>query len=95
MKAKELIKILEGVDPESEVAFGIGRYGDGEYRRRCAKAELMLGECLDYLVIDYVAIHKNDCDNEPWANIILEQSNVGSLSDVARDFDEKYQIKEG
>ena len=94
MKAKELIKILGGVDPESEVVFGIGRYGDDEYRRQCAKAELMNGECLDYLVIDYVAIHKNDGDDEPWANIILEQNNIVSLSDVARDFDEKYNANE-
>lgn len=93
MKAKELIKILESVDPESEVALGIGRYSDEEYREQCAKAQLLHGECLDYLGIDCVVIHKTDSNEEPWADIILQQNNFSNLSDVARDFDEKYNIK--
>ena len=94
MKAKELIKILESVSPESEVVLGIGRYGDDRYRRQCAKAELMLGECLDYLVIDCVCIHKSDGDDEPWANIILAQNNVSNLSDVEHDFDLEHNSEE-
>lgn len=95
MKAKELIKVLGSVDPESEVALGIGRYGNEEYREQCAKVQLVHGECLDFLTIDCVVVHKGDGDNEPWADIILQQNNFSDLSDAAKDFDKKYISKEG
>lgn len=93
MKAKELIKILKSVDPESEVELGIGRYHDEEYRNLCAKAQLLHGECLDCLRIDCVVIHKVGVDENPFAGIILQQYNFSDLSSIGRNFDEKYNIK--
>ena len=94
MKAKELIKILEAVNPESKVALQLGGYREEEYREVCAKAEIMSGECLDFLRIDSAIIHSNDEDT--WVNLILRQFNYTEkgLHDSAEEFD-KYIKKEG
>lgn len=91
MKAKELIKILDAVDPDSELTLGIGRYGDNQYREQCAKAELHLGECLNYLIIDCVVVNKDDDDGTVWADIILCQNNISDLSEVADDYDKVHR----
>lgn len=95
MKAKELIKVLEAVNPESEVAFQIGGYGDAgeEYRNMCANVQIESGECLNYLRIDYAIIHDDD---DVWVNLILMQNNynISDMADIAKKFDEKYNAKE-
>ena len=96
MKAKELIKVLEAVNPESEVSLQIGGYGDDgeEYRDMCAKVQIESGECLDYLRIDYAIIHDDD---DMWVYLVLRQNNynVCDMSGIAKKFDEKYNAKEG
>ena len=92
MKVKELIKVLEAVNPESEVGLQIGGYGDAgeEYRDMCAKVQIKSGECLDYLRIDYAVIHD---DGDMWVNLVLRQNNYAEsdMSDIAKQFDEKVQ----
>ena len=96
MKAKELIKVLEAVGPESEVGLQIGGYGDAgeEYRNMCAKVQVDSGECLDYLRIDYAIIH--DDDEDVWVNLVLVQNNYNAddMSGIAKNFDEKYKREE-
>ena len=95
MKAKELIRILEAVDPESEVMASIS--GDAESLKSCAKAELVTGECLGDFTIDRVCISKpeydgSDEDDYPlWADITLKQDNLIDLEECAGYFDEMYQ----
>ena len=91
MKAKALIKVLETVNPESEVGLQIGGYGDvgEEYRDMCAKVQIERGECLDFLCIDYAIIHDDD---DVWVNLVLRQNNYAEsdMPDIAKKFDEKY-----
>lgn len=95
MKAKELIKVLEAVNPEIEVGLQIGGYGDAgeEYRDMCAKVQIESGECLDYLRIDHAIIHDDD---DVWVNLVLRQHNYNDrdMPDIAKKFDEKYNAKE-
>ena len=90
MKAKELIKVLEAADPESNVALQIGGSHADEYRAMCAKAELMIGDCLENLNIDYAVIQ--DLDGEVFVSLVLEQWNINGLEEIANDFDEKYKF---
>ena len=90
MKAKELIKVLETVDPESEVSLRIGGYdGAEEYRNMCAKVQIESGDCLDYLRIDFAIIRSEDGG---WVELVLMQNNYNhhDMPDIARKFDEKY-----
>ena len=95
MKAKELIKVLEAVDPECEVGLQIGGYGNAgeEDRDMCAKVQIESGECLDYLRIDYAIIHD---DEDTWVNLILRQNNYNDsgMPNIVKRFDAKYNIKE-
>ena len=90
MKAKELIKILEAVDPESEIGLQLGGYGREEYRNMCAKVQIEGGELLDFLRIDYAIIHNDD---DVWVNLVLRQDNYNEsgMSEIAKKFDEKYK----
>ena len=87
MKAKDLIRVLQALAPESSVSFALGN--NNEYREKCAKAELVSGGCLEYLSVDSVEFH--DDDGELWCDIILRQNNLYDLDDTAHRFDEKYQ----
>lgn len=95
MTNKELIGILRALPPEEVPFFSLGGGGDlgNEYRRLCAKAELISGECLDYLRIDSVEIIDNsDPDGSGiWANIHLEQINLYDLESFGKKFDEQYK----
>ena len=92
MKAKYLIRVLQGLDPESHVALSLGRYE--EYREQCAKAELAVGECLEYLDVDKIEIHPDEGGKDMWADIVLEQSNLGFLEKAAEEFDKMYSKNE-
>lgn len=89
MKAKDLIRILQGLEPDTNVIFGVGRYP--EYRQLCAKAELAAGDCLEYLVADKVEIYVEDGEDEEMCKIILAQGNYTDLASAAEEYDE--QIK--
>ncbi len=93
MKAKHLIKILEAVDPESEVGLQIGSDNDQTYRDLCAKVQIADGECLDCLCIEEVVIDE-DGDGRLSPNLILRQWNYNDLESAAADFSETYKKKE-
>ena len=91
MKVKDLIKILNSVNPDSEIGLTLGTDGDYEYRKDCAKAELVSGQCLNFLVIDKVVINDDNKDGyDLWADIVLKQDNIIDLNDFVRDFDKIY-----
>jgi hypothetical protein len=87
MKAKDLIRVLQALDPESGVSMSLGN--NNEYREKCAKAELVSGGCLEYLSVDTVKFY-NEYD-ELWCDIILRQNNICELDETAKRFDEKFQ----
>ena len=89
MKSKDLIRILQIVDPESCVTFTLGK--NEEYREKCAKAQLADGGCLDNLVIDYVNIYT---DEEIWSDIVLKQENLIYFDESAQKFDKIYLKQE-
>ena len=91
MKAKDLIKILNSVNPESEVSLSLGSDEAYEYRKMCAKAELLSSACLDFLIIDHVVIHDTKETYGLWADIILKQDNIIDLDDYVKDFKKKYK----
>ena len=93
MTNKELIGILQVLPPEGVPFFSLGRCGDlgNEYRSLCAKAELISGECLDYLGINEVEIIDESDGSGIWANIHLEQTNLHNLESFREKFDEQYK----
>ena len=92
MKAKDLIRVLQGLDPESHVTLSLGR--DDEYRKKCAKAELATGDCLGFLAVDKIEIHPDEGGKDMWADIVLEQNNLGYLEEEAEKFDKMYSKNE-
>lgn len=93
MKAKELIRVLNAVDPESDVLASVGR--TVEYQELCAKAELVTGECLSVLNVDVVQILGAEGGCEMSATLILEQETVDNLRETADLFDKLYEKREG
>lgn len=93
MTNKELIGILQALPPDGIPCFSLGRCGDlgDEYRKLCAKAELIEGECLDYLAIDRVEIMDDSGDSGIWADIHLAQNNLSDLKSFEKKFDEQYK----
>ena len=92
MKTKHLIKILEAVDPESDVGLQIGGNDDQAYRDLCAMAELAGGECLSYLEISEARIY--EADDKTCVSLTLQQWNYGDLESAAADFSATYKRKE-
>jgi hypothetical protein len=92
MKAKHLIKILETVDPESDVDLQIGSDNDQAYRDLCAMAELTGAECLSYLGISEARIY--EAGDKTCVSLTLQQWNYGDLESAAADFSETYKRKE-
>lgn len=92
MKAKDLIKILQAVDPDSKVTMMLGDVHDDEYRIMCSKVQLASGECLDFLAVKSVCIYE---DSGTYADIVLKQDNYSdeNLERIANDFD-NYLLKE-
>lgn len=92
MKAKHLIKIMEAVDPESEVGAQIGSDNDQTYRDLCAMAELTCGECLSFLEVSEARIREDDGKTQ--VTLTLKQWNYSDLESAAVDFGETYKRKE-
>ena len=92
MKAKDLIRVLQGLDPESTITLSLGR--DDEYREKCAKAELAEGECLGFLAVDKIEVYPENGGEDMWADIVLEQNNLGLLDEEAAKFDKMYSKNE-
>ena len=93
MKAKELIRVLQAVDPNSDVIASVGH--NDENRALCAKAELMTGECISVLTVGSVEILGAEGGCEMYAILLLDQENVDDLWDTAEEFDKLYQKREG
>lgn len=91
MKAKDLIKVLQAVNPESDVTLSLGK--NDEYRAQCAKAELADDGCLGYLSVDSAVI-RDDGTGALWCDIILQQDDVCDLEAAEERFNEKYEAIE-
>lgn len=87
MNAKNLIRVLQGLDPDCNISLSLGR--DDDYRNKCAKAELTIGDCLGYLDVDKIEIYNAE-DNGMWVDIVLKQDGIIHLEDEAAKFDEMY-----
>ena len=86
MKAKDLVRILQGLAPDTEVVFEVGR--DAEYRKQCAKAELASGDCLTCFDVGKVEIFvAGEEDDGELCNIILDQCNFLDLNAAAKEYD--------
>jgi len=92
MKAKHLIKILEAVDPESDVNLQIGSDNDQSYRDLCAMAELADGDCLSYLEISEARILEGE--DEIQVVFTLGQYNYRNLANAAATFGKMYKRRE-
>lgn len=93
MNAKNLIAVLQLMDPEDEVCFGIGDANDYDYREACAKAELLDGECLSYLKVKDANVSFDTSDGEQLLVYLhLEQFNLPHLYEDAKKFDTKYKL---
>lgn len=93
MKAKDLIRILQGLEPDATVLFEVGRYE--EYRKLCAKAELAKGDCLTCFDVDKVEIFVNGGEDDgELCNIILDQCCFMDLNAAAKEYDEQIEKKQ-
>lgn len=95
MKVGLLLKILQGLDPETNVRFTIGNDStEGEeYRLKCAKAQIQSGACLDWLDVNWVQIEKPyEDEDELLARVILRQDDysIDGLDNAAERFDKRY-----
>lgn len=88
MKVGDLIKVLQGLNPDRNISFSLGR--SNEYREKCAKAELACGECLGWLAVDGIEIYSVEKGSEMMADIVLKQYSLGSLNEMADKFDKQY-----
>lgn len=84
MKNKDLIKILQAMDPEDRPSFQLGR--DIEDQRAIAKAALMNTCAIDVLEIDRIEILFDE-DN-PFVNIVLRSGE--KYIEMAESFDKRY-----
>ena len=93
MTNKELIGILQALPPDDTPSFSLGRYGEEgvEYRKLCAKAELISKGCLLFLAIDRIEIIEDSDDSSIWADIHLMQENLLDLESYGKEFDEQYK----
>lgn len=89
MKAKNLVRILQGLAPDAQVIFSLGE--TEQYRDDCAKAQLVTGECLGFLAVQKIEIRPGNDQDDEVAEIILEQDNIIYLDKEAKDFDNKYK----
>ena len=95
MKAKNLIKILMSVDPESDVWLSVGTWFEDKEANRCAKMQLMRGDCLDLLQVEEAKIFKDEMDesDEKYnVQLILEQKNwpEKDMIEAVQEFDRLY-----
>lgn len=92
MKVAELTKILQGLDPECNVGFSVGRGHDDEYRSNCAKVELVGGDTLYFLDVDRIEFYPEvDCDTSR-CEVVLKQTSYSpsSLKETSKLFDDYY-----
>lgn len=92
MKAKDLIRILNSVEPDTEVRFSLGRAEKQEYRNLCAEAELLKGECLRFMTS--IGAEVDLCEDDLFITIILEQDNYFDLDWVEKEFDKSFKLIE-
>jgi len=93
MKAKELANIFQAIDPETEVTV---QFKNNEQADMHAKAEVLEGECLNFLQVDEVRIGSYE-NGKMWADIIVGDFNwtQEQLIEARDKFDEKYPELKG
>ena len=91
MKAKNLIKLLQNVDPDMDVTFRVGRnYID---RERHAKAEVVHSCFLYNLEAVELNIDFDENEDDPYfAEVVLENKEENFIEN-AKDFDKYYERK--
>lgn len=92
MKNKDLIRVLQALDPEQEVTFSLGSGVESAHRTMCAKAELMKGKCLKYLNVSGINITMDETDQSvAIADVILFCDNYPDklLEETAKMYDEE------
>lgn len=96
MKVAELVKILQGMDPELSIGFSVGRDNNDEYRRKCAKAELVYGEILYNLDVDRIEVYPEDKLDDSRYEIVLKQVNFppSDFEQISKKFDNLYTKNE-
>ncbi len=96
MKVAELSKILQCMDPELTVGFSLGRNHDEEYRRKCAKVELVQGDVLYFLDVDRIEIYPESNMDDSRYEIVLKQTNYPQsyFDQASKKFDDLYTKKE-
>ena len=93
MKNKDLIRVLQALDPEQEITFSLGSGIKSAHRTMCAKAELMKGECLKYLNVSGINIIMDETDHSvAIADVILFCDNYTDklLEETAKMYDEEF-----
>ena len=88
MKASELAKILQAISPDSEVSVC---FKNDEEADKYAKAELLKGECLNFLEVREVRISPAT-EGPMFIDLIVGDYNwnEGQLEEARDKFDEKY-----
>ena len=92
MKAKDLIRILNSVEPDAEVRFSLGKAEKQEYRNLCAEAELLQGECLQNMTSTGAEVDL--FEGALFLTIILEQDYYDDLDWVKKEFDKNFKVIE-
>jgi hypothetical protein len=96
MKNKELIRILEILDPEEETYFQT--YDSEDHQEDFAKAAVMIRDILYYLMVSNVTIeesYKYNKDDEKIktleANIVLVHRPFSDIVEYSQAFDNAYK----
>lgn len=89
MKTSVLAKILQAVDPEAEVCVC---FKNDEEADMHAKAELLEGECLNFLKVSEVRIMSDGDGKHMYVDLIVSDYNwdASRLVEARDKFDEKY-----
>ncbi len=89
MKAKDLVRILQGLAPDTDVVFEVGR--DAEYKKQCAKAELAVGDGLACFDVDKVEIFVEDSNDDGELCKIILECDFLDLNAAAKEYDEQIE----
>ncbi len=87
MKNKDLIRILQALEPEDNVTFQLGRTEDEI--QTIAKAAVIEPCVLNVLTIDKIEILQDSDFTNIWACIVLDSSE--NVYQIATNFDKEYK----
>ena len=90
MKAGTLLKVLQAVDPDTMVRLRLGEVLDVNYRKKCAKAELINERCLSFLEINIAQVIAGE--KKEWVELELKQDMFEDveLETIEAIYDERF-----